>query len=575
MLNGKSAHISQAVKRYNERKQDARTCEKQRQWRQGEKANFYPERRPEGRLMKERRTRILSFASVLLLMLLTSAWISRGIYRFSHLQMDTDEALHANRGLYMTSRILDRDPGGLWHEFSKPDWYPPGHGILLGTWMAILGPSIRTARLYSAFCYLLLGLILWWSTREMLPEASKLVYLVPPLFLITDSLHSVHAGLSMLELPAITYAFCGLLFLSRTYRQNSLLDHFLTLFFGLTCLFTKYSYGIILFAVIFTSHALMMAEQISKKRAGRPDGFQKKYLILFWVIFGLVAILWFFGLGQWRWFADYAAAQPEGYAFWSPENLTYYPRLVWQESLNWLAILLSVAGVIQMIRSRRFLVGTIPYLLFFGISLVMLTLELQDIPRFGMILFPPLWITAAAGVHAVFSEFSKRWSRVASVALIAGLLYAGISNYSHFTSRLFVEYENTNDGVDQAYRFISEALNVTQHHDIQVVMLGRTDQWNGQALQFHLQAKCLRAGNSCNISVQDDRILRKGWPELSYPEEVQEQRIHDALEAADALIHFYHRREQPEGWALVNEKKFVFEQSLSRPEVIWVSIYKP
>jgi hypothetical protein len=48
-----------------------------------------------------------------MLMVVTSAWIARGIYRLSDLQMDMDEAVHANRGLDMAADTRNGDLSAL------------------------------------------------------------------------------------------------------------------------------------------------------------------------------------------------------------------------------------------------------------------------------------------------------------------------------------------------------------------------------------------------------------------------------------------------------------------------------
>jgi len=489
--------------------------------------------------------------------------------------MDMDEALHAIRGLEMASDFRNFEWEELWQDFSKPEWYPPMHGILSGTWLLVFGPSITAVRLYSAFFYMLLGLLLWSSAKELIPNTNPFLYLIPPLFLISDGLHSVHAGMSMLELPAIAFAFAGLLFLNRSLRRKSWIDHLFTLFFGLLCLFTKYNYGLVLFAVFLICHLWIGLEAFQSRRKRQQGDYQILYILSFWLGFGLIAVLWFWGLGQWQWFTAYATAQPENYVLWSWMNLSYYPRRLWGESVTWLAILLSILGIVQSVRKRQFFKSALPYWLFFGINLVLLTWKLQNDHRFSMVLLPSLWITSIIGVYSLVSEISHRWMRNAIYGLlIGGLLAAGVNTFYNFQSALFVEYENTNDGVDQAYQFIADVLDVSHQNNIEIVMLGRSDQWNGQALQFHLEAACMSAGGRCDISVQDTRVLRKGWPEQEYPPDIVSQRLEEALNSADFRVHFFNRREHPVDWTLISEKKFTFERFGKKPETIWVSIYK-
>jgi len=518
----------------------------------------------------------LSFIFIFLLLIMTSVWISKEIYHFGDLQMDLDEAVHANRGLDMASDIRGRDWKELWLDFSKPEWYPPGHGILSGIWLLTLGPGIETARLYSTFLYLVFGLVLWLSIREILPGENPLIYLIPSLFLITDALHIDHASMAMLEIPSITFAFAGLLFLNRAKHSTRIRDHFLTLFFGLLCLFTKYNYGLVLFSVYAISHVLIILDYFSTRPKPPQISNNIRRTYIFWGLFALVVILWFMVLGQWRWLAAYAVAQPVSYSLWSVQNLIYYPKKLLTESITWLAILLSMVGAIQILRKRKYLSVITPYLLFFFINLILLTFKLQNSSRFGMPLFPSLWMSAGLGFHLLVKEFSSRVRKNTIYSLlISWLLLAGIINFYNYQFRLSTVYENTNDGVDQAYGFIAEVLDIPNQGDLKIVMLGRTDLWNGPALHFHLESQCLLAGNSCNISVQDRRELRRGYPEQLYSEEVQQQRIQEALDEANYQIHFYENPAHPEGWDLVSEREFIFEYKIDKKEAVWVSIYSP
>ena len=64
------------------------------------------------------------------------------------------------------------------------------------------------------WCYFLLGIVLWLSARKTYPEVNPFLYLLPPLFLVSDDQHVIHASLVMLELPAILLAMVSLLSLT-------------------------------------------------------------------------------------------------------------------------------------------------------------------------------------------------------------------------------------------------------------------------------------------------------------------------------------------------------------------------
>lgn len=517
----------------------------------------------------------ISFAATLIIIIFTSAWIGINIDSFSLIQMDMDEAVHANRGLDIASDMLNKDFDSLWNNISKPEWYPPGHGLLSGFWLAVIGPRLITIRLYSTLFFLILGVVLWFSIRDLIPGSNPYLFLIPPLFLISDRLHTVHAGMSMLEVPAIALAIIGLLYLTKYQRNVKLMHLLLALFFGFLCFFTKYSYGLVFIAVFFICQAIM----VMKNHFTDLDHLQRNKvlinLIIVIVIVGIILFCWFLLLEQWQWFLDYATAQPASHSFWSIGNFTYYPRRLIDESINGLASILILLGLIQLNRNPKDISGVIPYALFFIISLLMLTIKVQNISRFTMILLPPLWIMSTYGANLLFNSMDNNWiKKVLSWSLVLGLLFAGLFNMFTYSSNLLIAYENTTDGINQAYDFIADVLHVEQNSDLNLVMLGRTDLYNGQALHFHLESKCMLFKADCHIQVQDFREIRLGWPEQNFSEEVQNQRYSDALEEADYRIHFFNRPEQPEDWQLLSEKVFVFQNMKNKKENIWVSIYK-
>lgn len=521
--------------------------------------------------MNRDRIQALSLFLAVVLLAASTAWIGRGVYRLGYLQMDMDEAIHANRGLDFALSLSSGDLQDAWHNLTKPHWYPPGNGVFLGLWFLALGASVETARLYSTLFFFLFGFLLWSSVREIIPEVNPLIYLIAILFLISDPLHTVYAGLSMLELPAMTFSFAALLYLNRVRRNNNFLDHVLALTFTLLCLFTKYNYGLVLVVIMFVSYLIFYWDWFrSDHRSG-----ELLNILAVWLLFVLVLGIWFIGLRQWRWLFDYAGAQPDRFFLWSRGNLWYYPRLLVKNPLSLLAIVLSIGGAITLFKRRQFAPELAPYLMFFAISLIMLTIELQNSPRFGIMLSPPLWITATVGAGLLIAGLNRRWLRDISLAMLLSILFlAGLVNFRSFMSRLYAEHENANEGVNEAYHYISSVLDVAQKGELHVVMVGRTDQWNGVALGFHLNSICAQSGMDCEVTTVDTREIRRGWPEQDLPLDIQEERMRAALAQADVIIHFFENPEHPQGWNLVSEREFTFERQYKKSKQVWVSIYK-
>ena len=154
------------------------------------------------------------------------------------------------------------------------------------------------------------------------------------------------------------------------------------------------------------------------------------------------------------------------------------------------------------------------------------------------------------------------------------MLIAGVFNFKNFMSRLYVAYENANPGVNEAYDFIADTLDLTSSEPINLVMFGRTDQWNGQALRFHLVSRCLQVSRVCDIKVTDTWEINKGWPSQDFSASERSQRKRDALDKASHLVHVFNRPEQEKGWQLLVEERFTFERHGRRPLNLWVSVFE-
>jgi hypothetical protein len=514
----------------------------------------------------------LSFLIALLIMVVSTVRIGTQVIRYQGFQMDYDEAIHATRGLDMASAILRFSPSELWYQTIKPHWYPPGHGYFLGGWLMLVGSSTATVRLYSTFCYFLLGLLLWVSTKQAFPQAHPFFYLIPTLFLVSDQQHAVHAALSMLELPAILLAIASLFFFNKALSQPGFLNHFLTGLFALICFLTKYNYGLV---VLFTEAICYLVVLIGKRRAQVEIVPRGKTILIAWLpVLGLLAI-WLFVLDEWQWLVAYSTAQPSQYAFWSYENLLFYPRQLLRETSGWVPLLLTLAGLILWIRRREFPQTIFSYLVFFAVGFCMLTYKTQDSSRFGMILLPPLWIMSSGGLAALLEQIPILRVRYLLLGVfLISLAFSSLRNLTTIATRLGIAYENLDSNVDMAYRFIAETVQVDLSPDLNIVMYGNTDTWNGPALHFYLQSSCQISRAGCVIQVLDEREIKKGIPPQDFSQSDREARNVQALAQADYLVTFSKSPVTPEGWFSIVSQEFVFQRRNVKPVKNWVMVYR-
>jgi hypothetical protein len=239
-----------------------------------------------------------------------------------------------------------------------------------------------------------------------------------------------------------------------------------------------------------------------------------------------------------------------------------------------------IAGAVIWIRQRKFRLSLLPLLTAFILSLVMLTVVLYKIPRFGMILFPPLWIGAAVAASDIYDLLQRSsvravYGSLLFVALLAAAMLAAVF-YNSYTLQFRMQdaYENSSTAVHQAFGFIAEALHLADQPDRRIILEGRTDRWSSLALRFYLATHCPVAAG-CQISVLDERDLNYGYPRLDIPiaERRNRKRLADA--SADSLVAF---TDEPEvnypGWTLAAENGFWLDTGKPSPEWMRLLVFK-
>lgn len=512
-----------------------------------------------------------SFLLAVLIMVISTARIGSQVIRYQDLQMDYDEATHAARGLDMASAISRGSPSELWYQTIKPAWYPPAHGYFLGGWLLLTGSSTATARLYATFCYFLFGLLLWVSAKQAFPQLHPFFYLIPTLFLISDQQHAVHAALSMLELPAVLLALASLYYFNKALSRLDFLNHFLAGLFALLCFFTKYNYGLVVMSSELVCYLILA---FGWRGTGELAQRIKTILLAGLPVF-ILLFIWLFLLREWQWLVAYSNAQPSKVAFWSYENLFFYPRQLLRESSGWAPLILVLVGLILWIKRREFPQSILSYLVFFIIAFCMLVYETQDSTRFGMILFPPLWVMSTGGLGVLLEQIPIRRLRYLLLGVFLILLvFSGQRNLTSIAFRLGIAYENLDANVDSAYRFIAETIHVDRSPDLKVVMYGNSDNWNGPALHFYLQSHCQISRPDCVIQVMDERDIKKGLPRQEISQSERQARIEQALTQADYLVTFSKSQGVHSGWIPVASQEFLFSRRNARPVQNWVMVFQ-
>jgi hypothetical protein len=499
----------------------------------------------------------LSFLINLGLLVLAALWIGTRVYAFREYQMDMDEAIHASRGVDIATAVSRGSLADLWAETIKPDWYPPAHGYLLGSWFLVAGASTASARYYSTFCFFLLGLLLWFSAKQSF-RINAYLYLIPTLFLLADIQHTLLASLSMLEVPAGLLALASLYFYVCWQNSASIINTILISIFAVLAFLTRYNYGLIVLAALALCY---LWYAIATRREGHLPA-RLLRIAAGWVPALAILSVWLAGLGEWQWFVSYLNAQPAGPLELTANNLLYYVRQLFGTPSGWLPILLVLAGGYFWLRRRQAPAAILPYAMFFGVAFVTLTLRTQNAQRFGMVLFPPLWIIASGAAQEVFQRIKQLQARMLAQATLLTLLLvlAGANLYS-LSTRLQTAYENTGNGVNSAYQFVAETLDAAPGQDYQLVMYGNNDDWSGPALHYFLQARCLETRPACKVQVLDEREINKGWPLQDFTPQERAIRSEQALSSADTLVLFSKEPNLPEGWVEADRAGFDFTRN--------------
>ncbi len=309
------------------------------------------------------------------------------------------------------------------------------------------------------------------------------MYLLPPLFLVSDNQHVIHASLVMLELPAILLAMAAFLSLNYSLEKPSTSKFFVTSVFSMLCFMTRYSHGLILLGSLGVCYAVLLSTRF-KGRVWQIG--------LAWAPALGFTILWLAVLGHWKWLLAYSEVQGGSTVVSTLKGYLFYPRQLLLESSGWLPLLFFLILIISWIRRRFIPLANVSYLAFFTVGLLALSLRSYNIARFGMVLFPPLWILAVGGAAQLFDAVKRsQWRNAAFVACLILLAFLGIKNLFTLPNRLGFAYENMNAGVDQAYKFISETVEPSRKDEIKLVMYGENDNWNAPALHFYLQSRCM------------------------------------------------------------------------------------
>ncbi|MEZ4515624.1 MAG: hypothetical protein R3C44_01900 [Chloroflexota bacterium] len=112
-----------------------------------------------------RNSTLITFLALLLVDLVVTLFLAKGVMELSAYPFDTDEANHALPALRMAHALADGDWGGFLREVTGQNFYPRLPVSGLSPYFSMAGPSTTAARLVSTASLFLAVLVLFVCAR--------------------------------------------------------------------------------------------------------------------------------------------------------------------------------------------------------------------------------------------------------------------------------------------------------------------------------------------------------------------------------------------------------------------------
>ena len=379
-----------------------------------------------------RVSRLPMAGSVLLVLLLS---VLMGFQVYGRLiapaaPLNFDEAAHSLPGFYILRDVMHLDVRAFWGDTHIQTLWPPGFSYLQAPFLALLGRSDESARLFAYI--MLVGTVLMSGliARQIAPNLAPLALLFSALLSLSATGWLYVSSWAMQETPVALVVFVVFWLYLRA-NQTQQLRGYVSTGVGLFFLFlTKYNYAA--FAVAAVTGAEIASGWLTKPRFVTPI----VHVFGLLVPFTLGLLFWFFGgtdivptATKWRDFRFFVTNEDSGYAFWSEQNLLFYVRV----AANWLmphgllaGLTAGLAGVaVAKVRHT----GVLLLALFFSLGFVLATVHQLKAERYVAPLFPSLWLLAGLGTAFVIKALSAKasvpakWLEIGATGL-ALLLFA-------------------------------------------------------------------------------------------------------------------------------------------------------
>ncbi len=369
--------------------------------------------------------RLWAFLIVILLDVVLVVIVGRWIVESGRYPFDSDEALHARRGLELALDLRRGRFGAFLRNSYSQSLYPPGYAWLEAVVFLALGPSTVAARACSLACLVAATFAVYGMGLELHPARGHLIGLIAVAFTLLSQYLLILSGLAMLETMGLAFSLASLWAYVRFGRHRGCLKWGMaTSLLLVATMLVKYPFGIV---TVLTVGLLEMIWAILELRATGPRTVARRWIGLFLPL--LVAlVIWFAGEGKLDDFVTYATLQPKQTAWYSWDNLIFYPRSFALHYLPSPALIpLVVAAIVWAIArtGRRALRVMVLYLL---VGLIVFTAKESNNPRFIATVAPAAYLPLAALLAALPARAEReartrgRWARLGLLLVVASLL---------------------------------------------------------------------------------------------------------------------------------------------------------
>jgi hypothetical protein len=390
---------------------------------------------------------------VALITLLGASFVYATIVKFHDIPFPWDCGARACEGWRIAQDLKSADLVSFIGDTYRQGWWGFFHSWLLAPSFLLLGATYAAARLVSLVCFVLLIVLIYATALEFSKERGAAIGLMTVVLTWTSLPFLVYAAMSMAEIPGTFMTFLTLLFYLKAMKTQKAFFFVTTGILMALTLFTAWHHGVfVIFAVVLTQLTLQ------RKIFSRAN----RYLLLPFLV---IIIGWFAYPGHITSFYGHSTFQPHYYRLMSLDNLIYYPRyFIGLYHGSWVIGAAMAIGFVFSLRKIRN-----PAVRLFAaqiaLGLVMMTIKLDNRPRYIISLVPSIWLLGSSGLLDVADRLKRRFTRtrrgqaLAFVALSgAAVLFIGsaVKLYHSYPDKLVRLNYTSSEKLVPVYEYLAE-----------------------------------------------------------------------------------------------------------------------